>query len=109
MLLILHSLFSFVRLLSLSGHNIDTKAHTQFLLKVFNSKLVDVVVIVVVVDVVVIVVVVVVVNIFFPSTQKLSPEAWLALIRLPNVHVYVQEADYAFYQHLVDVLLPDVS
>ena len=39
----------------------------------------------------------------------MNPEAWNALLRLPCVHHYIQDADYAFYQYLVDVLMPDVS
>ena len=27
---------------------------------------------------------------------------------MPSVHTFVQEADFAFYQYLVDILLPDV-
>lgn len=40
--------------------------------------------------------------------QRLPKEKLFALCELPAVRQYVLESDYAFYQALVQVLIPDV-
>lgn len=44
-----------------------------------------------------------------PSIEaKLSKDKLLLLASLPDVQEFVKEADYSFYQALVEVLVPDV-
>lgn len=40
--------------------------------------------------------------------SKLSKEKLLKLAEVPEVQEFVKEADYSFYQALVEVLVPDV-